>query len=121
MKRVKGCLICGDDLFTTNRERLARGLGVGAANAIIIKMNQVGTLTDTWETTKMAEKARYAPVMSHRSGETIDVHMAHLAIAFQCPIIKTGVAGGTRVAKINELIRIEEMLGRRAKMSTLPF
>ncbi|MFQ6081531.1 MAG: enolase C-terminal domain-like protein [Candidatus Bathyarchaeia archaeon] len=121
VKKVKGCLICGDDLFTTNRERLAQGLRVGAANAIIIKMNQVGTLTDTWETTKMAKKARYAPVMSHRSGETTDVHMAHLAIAFQCPIIKTGVVGGTRVAKINELIRIEEMLGRRAEMSTLPF
>lgn len=121
VKRVKGCLICGDDLFTTNRERLARGLEVGAANAIIIKMNQVGTLTDTWETTRMARKARYVPVMSHRSGETTDVHMAHLAIAFQCPIIKTGVVGGTRIAKINELIRIEEMLGGRAKMSSLPF
>jgi len=121
VKRVKGCLICGDDLFTTNRERLAHGLEVGAANAIIIKMNQVGTLTDAWETTKMAKKARYAPVMSHRSGETTDVHMAHLAIAFQCPIIKTGVVGGTRVAKINELIRIEEMLGRRAKMAVLQF
>ena len=121
VKRVKGCLICGDDLFTTNRERLAHGLDVGAANAIIIKMNQVGTLTDTWETTKIAKKAQYIPVMSHRSGETTDVHMAHLALAFQCPIIKTGVVGGTRVAKINELIRIEEMLGRRAKMSTLPF
>jgi enolase len=121
VKKVKGCLICGDDLFTTNRERLAHGLRVGAANAIIIKMNQVGTLTDTWETTKMAERARYVPVMSHRSGETTDVHMAHLAMAFRCPIIKTGVVGGTRVAKINELIRIEEMLGRRAEMSTLPF
>jgi len=116
-KKVKKCLICGDDLFATNRERLARGIKVCAANAIIIKMNQVGTLTDAWETTKVAKKARYIPVMSHRSGETNDTHLAHLAVAFQCPVIKTGVLPGERVAKINELIRIEETLGNRAKMS----
>ena len=92
---------------------------VGAGNAIIIKTNQVGTLTDAWETTKLAKKDSYAPIMSHRSGETTDTHLAHLSVAFHCPIIKTGVLGGTRVAKINELIRIEEMLGNRAKMSAL--
>ena len=119
-KRVKKCLICGDDLFVTNKQRLAHGVRVGAANAVIIKTNQVGTLTEAWETTKMARKARYIPVMSHRSGETTDVHLAHLAVAFQCPVIKTGVIPGDRAAKINELIRVEEALGDRAKMSTLP-
>lgn len=119
-KRVKKCLICGDDLFVTNKQRLAHGVRVGAANAVIIKTNQVGTLTDAWETTKMARKAQYVLVMSHRSGETTDVHIAHLAVAFQCPIIKTGVIPGDRAAKINELIRVEEALGDRAKMSTLP-
>ncbi len=120
LKKVEDCLICGDDLYTTNRERLAYGLRVSAANSIIIKINQVGTLTDAWETTKMAKKARYVTVMSHRSGETTDAHMAHLSMAFRCPIIKIGVLGGTRVAKINELIRIEEMLGKRAAMATIP-
>jgi len=116
-KKVKKCLICGDDLFVTNRDRLTRGIKVCAANAIIIKTNQVGTLTDAWETTEVAKKARYIPVMSHRSGETNDAHIAHLAVAFRCPIIKTGVLPGERVVKINELIRIEETLGERAKMS----
>ncbi len=116
-KKVKKCLICGDDLFVTNRERLIRGIKVCAANSIIIKTNQVGTLTDAWETTKVAKKARYVPVMSHRSGETNDAHIAHLAVAFGCPVIKTGVLHGERVVKINELIRIEETLGHRAKMS----
>jgi enolase len=115
-KKVKRCLICGDDLFATNRERLTRGIKICAGNAVIIKTNQVGTLTDAWETTEVARKARYIPVMSHRSGETNDTHIAHLAVAFHCPIIKTGVLGGARVAKINELIRIEESLGKRARM-----
>jgi len=117
-KKVKKCLICGDDLFVTNSERLIRGIKVCAANSIVIKTNQVGTLTDAWETTKVAKKARYTPVMSHRSGETNDAHIAHLAVAFGCPVIKTGVLHGERVVKINELIRIEETLGNRAKMST---
>ena len=116
-KKVKKCLICGDDLFVTNRKRLASGIKVCAANSIIIKTNQVGTLTDAWEATEMAKKARYIPVMSHRSGETNDTHLAHLAVAFRCPVIKVGVLPGERVAKINELIRIEETLGNRAKMS----
>lgn len=120
-KKVKDCLICGDDLFVTNRERLTHGIAAGAANAIIIKINQVGTLTDAWNTTEMARKARYTPIMSHRSGETTDTHLAHLAVAFYCPIIKTGVVGGERAAKINELIRIEESLGDRPKMSALSF
>lgn len=118
-RKAKECLICGDDLFVTSRERLIRGLSLGAANAIIVKVNQVGTLTDAWETTKVAKKAKYTPIMSHRSGETVDTKIAHLAVAFNCPIIKTGIIGGERVAKINELIRIEEILGKKAKMSTV--
>jgi len=117
--KVKKSLICGDDLFVTNRERLIRGIKVRAANSVIIKVNQVGTLTDAWETTKVAKKAQYIPVVSHRSGETSDAHIAHLAVAFSCPVIKTGVLHGERVAKINELTRIEETLGNRAKMSIL--
>jgi enolase len=116
-KKVKNCLICGDDLFVTNPERLNQGIKLCAGNSIIIKTNQVGTLTDAWETTRLAKRARYVPVMSHRSGETTDTHIAHLAVAFSCPIIKTGVLYGERVAKINELIRIEETLGNRAQMS----
>jgi enolase len=118
-KKVERCLICGDDLFVTNRERLIRGIKMCAGNSIIIKMNQVGTLTDAWETTRLAKRARYVPVMSHRSGETTDTHISHLAVAFSCPIIKTGVLHGERVAKINELIRVEETLGNRARMSIL--
>jgi enolase len=118
-KKVGRCLICGDDLFVTNRERLMQGIKVCAGNSIIIKVNQVGTLTDAWETTRVAKNARYVPVMSHRSGETTDTHIAHLAVAFSCPVIKTGVVHGERIAKINELIRIEETLGNRAQMSIL--
>jgi enolase len=118
-KKVKRCLICGDDLFVTNRERLIQGIKVCAGNSIIIKVNQVGTLTNAWETTRIAKSARYVPVVSHRSGETTDAHIAHLAVAFSCPVIKTGVLHGERIAKINELIRIEETLGNRAQMSTL--
>jgi len=120
-KKVKECLICGDDLFATNSERLARGTKMNAANAVIIKINQIGTLTDAFEAIKMAKKARYVPIVSHRSGETTDAYIVHLAVASHCPIIKTGVIGGSRVAKINELLRIEESLGDRAKMSLLSF
>jgi len=117
--KVKRCLICGDDLFATNKERLTRGLSLGAANAIIVKINQVGTLTDALETTRVAKKAKCTPIISHRSGETADTKIAHLTVAFNCPIIKTGIVGGERVAKINELIRIEEILGKKAKMSAI--
>jgi len=119
-KKVGDCLVCGDDLFVTNVERLVQGIERCAANAIIIKVNQVGTLTDAWKTVDTAKKAGYVPVMSHRSGETTAFHIAHLAVGFHCPIIKTGVMGGERTAKINELIRIEQILGNRARMSVLP-
>jgi len=118
-KKVKNCVICGDDLFATNNERLILGAKMRAANAVIIKVNQVGTLTDAWETIEMAKRNGYIPVMSHRSGDTCDWHIAHLAVAFKCPIIKTGIVEGARIAKINELIRIEEFLGDRAKMANL--
>jgi enolase len=118
-KKAKNCLICGDDLFVTNNERLSRGIRVHSANAVIIKVNQVGTLTDAWETIELAKKNKYVPVMAHRSGDTCDWHIAHLAVALQCPIIKTGIVEGTRIAKVNELIRIEEFLGDRAKMADL--
>jgi len=118
-KKVKNCLVCGDDLFVTNKKRLAKGIKMGAANATIIKGNQVGTLTDAWEATLLAQKAGYVTVMSHRSGETTEAHIAHLAVAFRCPVIKAGVVEGARVAIINELVRIEEMVGERAKMANL--
>jgi enolase len=118
-KKAKNCLICGDDLFTTNNERLNYGIKLNAANAIIIKVNQIGTLTDASETIENAQRHGYTTVMSHRSGDTCDWHIAHLAVAFKCPIIKTGVVEGARIAKINELVRIEHFLGNRAKMADL--
>ena len=118
-KKIKGCLVCGDDLFTTNSERLNRGIRMHAANAIIIKVNQVGTLSDAWETIEMAKRHGYVPVMSHRSGDTCDWHIAQLAVAYKCPVIKAGVVEAARTAKINELIRIEEFLGDRARMADL--
>ena len=102
------CRICGDDLFVTNAELLAYGIERKAANAIIIKPNQIGTLTDTYETVRLAKENGVMPVVSHRSGETCDETIAHLAIAFGAPMIKTGAIGGERIAKLNELIRIEE-------------
>jgi enolase len=118
-KKAKNCLICGDDLFTTNNERLTRGVKAHAANALIIKVNQVGTVSDAWETIENGKRNGYTPVMSHRSGDTCDWHIAHLAVAFKCPLIKTGIVEGARVAKINELVRIEEFLGDRATMASL--
>ena len=118
-KKAKNCLICGDDLFTTNNERLSRGITLNAANAIIIKVNQIGTLTDASETMENAQRHAYTTVMSHRSGDTCDWHIAHFAVAFKCPIIKTGVVEGARIAKINELVRIEHFLGNKAKMADL--
>jgi len=118
-KRAKGCLVCGDDLFTTNIKRLETGLKHKAANSTIIKPNQVGTLTDAYKAARRAKLAGYVPIMSHRSGDVPEPVLAHLAVAFQCPIIKTGVVGGERVAKINELFRIQEALGNRAKMASI--
>lgn len=104
------CRICGDDLFVTNPELLAEGINKDLANAIIIKPNQIGSLTDTYATVKLAKEHSIMPVVSHRSGETTDETIAHLAVAFGAPMIKTGAVGGERIAKLNELIRIEEEL-----------
>ena len=118
-RKAKNCLICGDDLFTTNTERLNNGIKINAGNAIIIKVNQIGTLTDATETVETAQRHGYDTVVSHRSGDTCDWHIAHLAVAYKCPLIKTGVVEGARIAKLNELIRIEHLLGNRAKMADL--
>ncbi|BDZ71379.1 hypothetical protein GCM10025861_18960 [Methanobacterium petrolearium] len=104
------CIICGDDIFVTNSNILSEGIARGAANAIIIKPNQIGTLSDTYQTVQLAKNNNYIPVVSHRSGETTDETIAHLAVAFGAPLIKTGAIGGERIAKLNELIRIEEQM-----------
>jgi enolase len=106
--QAKDCLVCGDDLFATSTERLETGINKKACNAIIIKPNQAGTLTQTYDTIRLAKKKNYVPVVSHRSGETGDTTIAHLAVAFSCPIIKIGIVGKEREAKLNELLRIEK-------------
>ena len=104
--------IVGDDLFVTNTERLSKGLEMGVANSILIKLNQIGTLTETLDAIKMANRAGYTAVVSHRSGETEDVTIADLVVAVNAGQIKTGAPSRTdRVAKYNQLIRIEEFLG----------
>lgn len=108
--------LVGDDLFVTNTERLEEGIERGVANAILIKVNQIGTLTETLEAIEMARRAGYNAVMSHRSGETEDTFIADLAVATGVGQIKTGSASRTdRVAKYNQLLRIEEELGEAAR------
>ena len=107
--------LVGDDLFVTNTERLRRGIELGAANAILIKVNQIGTLTETLDAIEMAKRAGYAAVVSHRSGETEDTTIADLAVATNAGQIKTGAPARTdRVAKYNQLLRIEDTLGGSA-------
>ncbi len=107
--------LVGDDLFVTNPARLARGIEQGVANAILVKVNQIGTLSETLKAVEMAQRAGYAAVMSHRSGETEDVTIADLAVATNCGQIKTGsLARSDRTAKYNQLMRIEEELGPSA-------
>lgn len=101
-------MVCGDDLFVTNTDRLERGIEQGAANSILIKPNQIGTLTGAFDAIDLAAVNRYTPVVSHRSGETEDTTIAHFAVATGAPFIKTGAVGGERTAKLNELIRIEK-------------
>lgn len=115
----KKCIVCGDDLYVTNPERIKRGLKLRSTNAVLIKPNQVGTFTETLQAVRLAQRAGCLPVISHRSGETTDETISHLAVGWGCPIIKTGAVGGERVAKLNELIRIEEELGERARMADL--
>jgi len=105
-------LVCGDDLFVTNVERIERGVAEGAANSVLIKPNQVGTVTGAYEAVRTARDAGYETVMSHRSGETEDTTIAPLSVGFGTRFIKTGAVGGERTAKLNEVIRIQnEMRG----------
>src|SRR6186997_1283157 len=110
------CQLVGDDLFVTNVARLEQGIDKGIANAILVKVNQIGTLTETLDAVRVAQQAGYAAVMSHRSGETEDATIADLAVATNCGQIKTGsLARSDRTAKYNQLIRIEEELGASAR------
>jgi enolase len=112
----KKCQLVGDDLFVTNVARLAKGIKDGVANSILVKVNQIGTLTETLAAVEMAHKAGYTAVMSHRSGETEDSTIADLAVATNCGQIKTGsLARSDRTAKYNQLLRIEDELGSQAK------
>ena len=109
------CQLVGDDLFVTNVSRLSRGIKEGIANSILVKVNQIGSLTETLAAVEMAQRAGYTAVMSHRSGETEDATIADLAVATNCGQIKTGsLARSDRLAKYNQLIRIEEELGSQA-------
>ena len=114
----KRMLICGDDLFACEYNRLLKGIEMGAANSIIIKVNMRGTLTDTFETVRLAHEHGYVPIKSCRSGETEDTAISHLAVAWNCPFNKFAV-GGKGATKLNELIRIEEELGKEARMPKL--
>jgi enolase len=108
--------LVGDDLFVTNPKRLAEGIKKGVANSILIKLNQIGTLSETLETIEMAQRAAYTTVISHRSGETEDATIADLAVATNSGQIKTGsLSRSDRLAKYNQLIRIEEQLGGAAR------
>ncbi len=109
----RNTLIVGDDLFVTNKARLLKGIKAKAANAILIKPNQIGTLTDMIETVTLANKNNYQTVISHRSGETEDSTISHLAVGLGIGYIKTGTIGGERTAKHNELIRIEEKINNK--------
>jgi len=103
--------IMGDDLFVTNTQRLKRGIDAGIANSILIKLNQIGTLTETLETIQMAKEAGYTTVVSHRSGETEDSFMADVAVGMNCGQIKSGsLSRSERLAKYNRILRIEEEL-----------
>ena len=109
------CQLVGDDLFVTNPKRLAEGIARGAANSILIKVNQIGSLSETLEAVDMAHRAGWTAVISHRSGETEDTTIADLAVATNCGQIKTGsLSRSDRLAKYNQLIRIEEELGESA-------
>jgi enolase len=103
-------LVVTDDLTTTNPERLQRAIDQGAGNALLVKVNQIGTLSRAVEAIRMAHHAGWATIVSHRSGETTDDTIAHLAVAFGCLGLKSGAVGGERIAKLNELVRIEELV-----------
>ena len=112
----KTCQLVGDDLFVTNPKRLARGIKDGIANSVLIKLNQIGTLSETLDCVDMATRAAYTSVISHRSGETADTTISDLAVATNCGQIKSGsLARSDRLSKYNQLMRIEEELGSQAR------
>lgn len=114
------CQLVGDDLFVTNTERLQRGILMGCANAILLKPNQIGTLTETMQAFSLAHRSGYRTIMSHRSGETEDTTIADLAVALGAGQIKTGApCRSERVSKYNRLLRIEDALGGAAKLDEL--
>jgi len=110
-KASKSTLIVGDDLFVTNSRLLLKGAEVGAGNGVILKVNQVGPLGDAVDFAKVAKANKYTIAVSHRSGESVDSHLAHIALGVSAEIMKSGVVGGERIAKLNELIRIDELYG----------
>ena len=113
--RGRNVQLVGDDLFVTDKNRLKTGIELGAANSILIKPNQIGTLSETLEAVQLAQENNFSTIISHRSGETEDVTISHLAVATKSGQIKTGApARGERTAKYNELIRIEDRLGSTA-------
>ncbi len=112
------CFVCGDDLFVTNPIRIKKGIELNSANTVLIKPNQIGTLTDVIKAVKLSKKSGWDIVVSHRSGETEDETIAHLSVAFNATLIKTGVVSGERIAKLNELIRIEDEL-KNARMTEI--
>lgn len=113
------CLVCGDDLLATNKNRIAEGLKLSSFNSMIIKVNQIGTLTEARDTNDYAQQQGIKTIVSHRSGETADNTVAHIGVGWGCTMIKTGVLGGERLAKLNELIRIEEVLGEKSTLAKL--
>ncbi len=116
----KNVQIVGDDLFVTNSKRLEKGIKEKSANSILVKPNQIGTLTETLEVISMAKKANFSTIISHRSGDTEDTFIADLAVATMSSQIKTGsLARSERVAKYNRLLRVEEELGNQAKMARI--
>ena len=119
-KLGKNTQLVGDDLFVTNPKILQQGINKGIANSVLIKVNQIGTLTETFQTINLAKNAGYSTVMSHRSGETEDTTISDIAVAYNTKQIKTGsLSRSERVAKYNQLLRIEELLGDNAIFSGL--
>ncbi|MEM2136362.1 MAG: hypothetical protein QXI93_00170 [Candidatus Methanomethylicia archaeon] len=118
-EEAKNCIICSDDLTATNTERILHGSSIGAFDAVIIKPNQVGTLSDALLAVQKTFSKGLIPICSHRSGENVDPFLAHFAVAVKSPLIKCGIVGGERISKINEFIRIEEDLGEAAKIADI--
>jgi len=116
---LKGVLVTGDDLYTTDVERLKMGVSKNSTNGVIMKVNQIGTLWEAQQFSNLARKTGHLVIASHRSGDNEGGHLAHFAVGFRCGLMKSGVVGGERTSKLNELIRIGEQLGTSAKMASV--